>query len=391
MNDSPPLSNRHKQNNKGDCLCPEDLSHQVALFSELFLTKHLLDRVPGVTLVLNRERQIVFANTPFRRLAKWPDGESLAGRRIGDVLGCHVARNAVSGCESGEACESCGALEAALNGFNGDDAVRECTLTQQDGAECQSLTLRIWSSVLHYEGRDFIVLSGVDISHERRRLALEHIFFHDIMNLVGSINGFAELMEIDQTVDPLEVGRLIRQASQRVIEEIDTQRVLLAVEKGDWSMAACVVGSRDVLHDVVQLYASHDVARDRRIEIADNAVNCHCVTDVTLLRRILGNMVKNALEATPTGGTVTLGTAVSGDELHFWVHNPATIPVAHRQRIFQRDFSTKGAGRGLGTYSMKLLSEYLNGNVSYESAQGSGTRFVLKLPEMRQRGFLSSQ
>jgi signal transduction histidine kinase len=44
--------------------------------------------------------------------------------------------------------------------------------------------------------------------------------------------------------------------------------------------------------------------------------------------------------------------------------------------VFQRSFSTKGTGRGLGTYSIKLLTErYLGGRVWFESAEGHGTTF----------------
>jgi signal transduction histidine kinase len=94
-------------------------------------------------------------------------------------------------------------------------------------------------------------------------------------------------------------------------------------------------------------------------------------------------MVKNALEASPAGDVVTLGVDKSESELHFWVHNAAVIPLAYQQRIFQRDFSTKGSGRGLGTYSMQLLGRFLSGDVSFESASGSGTRFTLRLPVIR--------
>ncbi len=353
---------------------------QAELFSDFFLTRQLLNNMPGMILVLNSNRQIVFANRTFMRIARCPDTQNLVGMRVGDVLGCHVAQEAEAGCESGDACETCGALIAALEVCSEEDTVRECTLTQREGAEIQNLTLRIWSSSISYEGLDFIVLAGMDISHERRRLALEAIFFHDIVNLVGSIHGFAELMEIDQNIDPLEVSRLIRKASQRVMDEIDAQRILLAVEKGDWSLTDSVMESRDILAGVAEIYAGQDVARNRLLKIADDAVCVYFVSDATLMRRILGNMVKNALEATPAGEEVTLGVDRVGDELQFWVQNPAVIPAAFRQRIFQRDFSTRGEGRGLGTYSMKLLSKFLHGDVSYESSPGTGTRFVLKLP-----------
>ena len=111
-----------------------------------------------------------------------------------------------------------------------------------------------------------------------------------------------------------------------------------------------------------------------------DAVTVSFVSDATLLRRILGNMLKNALEASLQGDTVTLGADTSNSQLNLWVHNPAVIPDEYQQRIFQRDFSTKGTGRGLGTYSMQLLSRLLSGDVDFISETGNGTRFTLTLP-----------
>jgi sensor histidine kinase regulating citrate/malate metabolism len=57
------------------------------------------------------------------------------------------------------------------------------------------------------------------------------------------------------------------------------------------------------------------------------------------------------------------------------------MPKDVRQQVFQRSFSTKGTGRGLGTYSMKLLGEkFLNGKVSFKSTAAAGTVFSLELP-----------
>jgi sensor histidine kinase regulating citrate/malate metabolism len=55
------------------------------------------------------------------------------------------------------------------------------------------------------------------------------------------------------------------------------------------------------------------------------------------------------------------------------------MPVDVQLQIFQRSFSTKGNGRGIGTYSIKLLTEqYLNGKVSFVSNESEGTRFSLE-------------
>lgn len=375
-NDVAPVDN-------GSLASQADLQRQSAFFADMFLTRHLLDAMPGVVIVLNFCRQIVFANRAFYQLAGWSNAENPLGLLVGDVLSCHVAVDAESGCGTGETCVTCGALMAMITGLDGEHSVQECTLTRQLGVATQNLTLRVWSAPLDHGGEKFVVLAGMDISHERRRLALERTFFHDILNLVGSIRGFAELMEIDENADPLAISRRIQTASQRVIDEIDAQRVLLAVEKGELNVDNHMLASLDVLNDIVALYEGQEVARKRFLQLDDGAVAYSFVSDMTLLRRILGNMVKNALEASPEGEVVTLGTGVSGSQLSFWVHNRAFIPVEYQQRIFQRDFSTKGSGRGLGTYSMKILGNYLAGEVSFVSSPQLGTRFTLWLPIMR--------
>ncbi|MGO9255131.1 MAG: hypothetical protein ACLQU1_02335 [Bryobacteraceae bacterium] len=57
------------------------------------------------------------------------------------------------------------------------------------------------------------------------------------------------------------------------------------------------------------------------------------------------------------------------------------MPAKVRLQVFQRSFSTKGMGRGLGTYSIKFLTErYLQGQVSFGSVEGEGTTFMACYP-----------
>lgn len=380
MSETPPHFN--PQLNNGKVACADELARQMAHFAAP-ITRALLDAIPGMVLVLNRYRQIIFANRVFGEISGRSGNEDVLGSRVGDVLSCHISAAAESGCGTGDACRTCGALMAMMTSRE-EERVQECTLTRQDDGGEESLTLRVWSEGLCCEGEDYTILIGMDVSHERRRLALERTFFHDVLNLIGSIHGFAELMEIEQDVDTVEVSRRIRQASQRVVDEIDSQRVLLAVEKGELELDNRLLSSREILHDLLDLYEGQEVARRRVLRIDPETEDFGVISDATLLRRILGNMVKNALEASPAGESVTLGAALEGDGACFWVHNTAVIPESYRQRIFQRDFSTKGSGRGLGTYSMKLLGRFLSGDVFFTSEPGEGTRFFLRLPRLRQ-------
>lgn len=359
---------------------PKELIRQAALFADVFMTRHLLDAMPGMVLVLNCSRQIVFANRAFYQLSGRSTSENLVGQLLGDVLSCHLAGDTAAGCGTSDTCQTCGALVATLSGLSGEENVQECMMMTTEGIVMRNLTLRVWAAPLCFADEKFTVLAGIDISHERRRLALERTFFHDILNLIGSIRGFAELIEIDENVDRLDVSRRIQMAAQRVIDEIDAQRVLLTVEKGELKVDNHILVSREIINDVVALYEGQELARKRSLQIDPASVAIHFVSDATLLRRILGNMVKNALEASPEGDAVTLGVDTSATGLDFWVHNTTVIQAAYQQRIFQRDFSTKGSGRGLGTYSMKLLACFLSGDVQFKSTPGRGTRFTLCLP-----------
>ena len=100
-----------------------------------------------------------------------------------------------------------------------------------------------------------------------------------------------------------------------------------------------------------------------------------------MLGRVLGNLVKNAVEASSGGMKVVVGAAPVDGGVEFWVHNASAIPREAQLQVFQRSFSTKGAGRGLGTYSVRLFAErYLGGKVSFESSEESGTIFRVVLP-----------
>ena len=109
-----------------------------------------------------------------------------------------------------------------------------------------------------------------------------------------------------------------------------------------------------------------------------------CVTtDRVLLRRVLVNLIKNALEAAPRGGTIFVSARVGEGRCRITVSNPGEMPMQVQHQLFHRSFSTKAAtGRGIGTWSVKMLTErYLGGQVSFDCHDGR-TFFTVDLPEM---------
>ena len=133
--------------------------------------------------------------------------------------------------------------------------------------------------------------------------------------------------------------------------------------------------------ELLSEYSEHDIAQGKQLTLDSEFRECSFQADRTQLSRVLGNMIKNALEASNSGDTVTVGSTHDENYVEFWVHNPTVMPEAVQTQVFNRSFSTKGAGRGLGTYSMRLLSEnYLEGDVSFVSREGTGTLFKARYP-----------
>jgi signal transduction histidine kinase len=173
--------------------------------------------------------------------------------------------------------------------------------------------------------------------------------------------------------------------SRQLEREIRDHRALALAEAGALVPQRSAMRVRDLVDEVTDLFAHHALARDRTIETSLSDPDLQVETDRALLARVLVNMLRNALEATDPQGVVRLACEVvpgaAGSGLRLSVHNEGIVPPEVQPRIFERSFSTKGPGRGLGTYGMRLIGErVLGGQVSFSSAAGRGTTFSILLP-----------
>lgn len=381
----------------------DEVERQHRKLQELPFVCAFLDAMPNMSVVLNADRQIVLMNRAFREFLGAGDPESdvaeqrrevfetlvasAMGKRPGEAVGCIHAAESDGGCGTTRFCRNCGAARAIVNSqrWHGLD-VQECRLTvgTVDRVET-SVDFRIWAQSLDVEGEWFTVFSLIDISHEKRREALERIFFHDVMNTASGVQGLSEMMAQGQlpTEGIRDAAGIMSQSAEQLVEEIDAQRALSAAESGDLEVAPRVLRSMELLRRVVNVLRTASVSKGRELHVESATQPFEFTSDPVLLRRVLVNLVKNALEAVPVGGVVTIGARQEPDAVVFTVHNPTVMPADVQQQVFQRSYSTKGAGRGLGTYSIRLLTRhYLSGQVSFVSNDAEGTVFTVRLPRV---------
>jgi signal transduction histidine kinase len=317
------------------------------------------------------------------------DVEHVLGMRPGEAVHCVRATERPAGCGTSSACEYCGAVQAILECFaTRKRSTRECRIVTTGAADGGALDFRVHASYMSVRSVDFAIVTMQDIRSEKRREVLERVFFHDLLENARGVQGIAEsLRQPDLSGVPAERREALEQLSGAVVEGIESQRALLAAERGDLGVEPQEVDIAHLLGTIVDTAGREGLGEGRHIRF-ESVRHCPLETDPALFRRAVSSLLRNALEATPPGGTVELTCEYDHGVATVSVHNDGVIPESVQKQIFQRSFSTRGEqGRGVGTYSARLLVEnYLEGKVAFMSEPRVGTLFLVMLPRnMRRR------
>jgi signal transduction histidine kinase len=361
---------------------------QYSLLCRHFIS-HALDAIPVVLVVLNRRRQIVLANAQALEATR-RDMDHILGKRPGEAFGCIHADQAPGGCGATEFCSKCGAIRSIIMGLEGVKNVQECNLLRRGLQGIEALDLQVSSSPIEIEEHQYTLFCIQDQSDLKRRRTLERLFFHDILNTVGGLRGLSGILcqEVPDRLKP--DAEFINSTLAHLVDELQGQRDLLAAENNELTLAFAPLLSLEVLGVVAKMGASLGQTDAKSVRVLPQSRDVEFVSDNALVKRVLINMVKNALEASNPGESVQLSCSPAETEVVFQVSNSAVMEDDVRLRVFKRNFSTKGSGRGLGTYGMKLLSErYLEGEVSFTTGPPEGTVFTLRLPLLPERARVS--
>jgi signal transduction histidine kinase len=346
------------------------------------ITQIILDSVEGYVLVLNEQRQILAANPETLRALDIKDSQSIMGMRPGEAFHCVHSQDAPGGCGTSRCCTTCGAVIAILaSQTTNEPCSRECLMTVSRGDRFEAHEFSVRATPLRLEESCLTIFVLHDINAEKRRDVLEMVFLHDLSNVITGLQGWSELL-LRRPQDASLIAQNIVNISERITQEIQTQRLILQAERGELNITLEPTTSADILEGVRSFFTGYppDMAYRLRIDVPETATCLH--TSPPLLTRILNNMVKNALEATTLGEHVQLWYELRDQRPCFVVHNPGRIADEVALQIFKRSFSTReGPGRGLGTYSMKLFGEQiLGGEVGFTTGTTGGTSFFIMLP-----------
>ncbi|HEY5242368.1 MAG TPA: ATP-binding protein, partial [Polyangiaceae bacterium] len=202
---------------------------------------------------------------------------------------------------------------------------------------------------------------------------------HDLKNPLAALKGAIQLLRED-LVRPTGIERI--DFADLMLDQIDRLDRLVDV----YGRLARVEPAREAL-DLNEMaravLALQSLASERltvNVQLEEGLPGCRA--DREMLSRVLENLVRNAMEAMPDGGTVTVRTARSGAEtvLLSVEDTGCGMDARTRERAFDDFFTTKALGSGLGLAFVHRVVEAHGGRVSLESEQGRGTVVSVRLP-----------
>jgi len=340
----------------------------------------ILQNIPALIFIVDDQNQIVFTNNYIVNDLNPILIKLEPGYRPGDAMQCKNSRNEGK-CTTTESCHFCGIPKILL-------LTRSTNLCQkqdvsislvQDGKNIH-LEFQAKTMFVPFGDKSYVMLILQDVSSLKRVINLERIFFHDLLNLVSSLNGIIQLIkEQSENIDPLYF-ELANELVSDLGDEIIGQRQLIQAENNDLRIQLMNENSEKIINSTIARFKNHHLARNKEL-IIEQVHSVMLKTDLVILKRVLTNMLKNALEASSDHDIVSIGCHLnSAGKLCFYVKNNKEMPRDIQLQMFKRSFSTKGENRGIGTYSMKLLGEnYLKGQLYFTSKEGI-TEFGIVLP-----------
>lgn len=361
----------------------DELNLEIDAMVRSQVVKELLHSVNGVVAILDHHRQVVAVNDALLRMIGIQDPESVLGLRPGAVLGCVHAAEQPNGCGTTKYCSTCGAAVAIVATLGSEQSTeRICALTARRDDAPVDCALLVHAHPLRIEGKKFVLLLLQDITLQELRAALERTFFHDVGNMLTGLLGASTYLVNDEGSASPHLAEVVHQCALRLNNEIEIQKCLFANDISEYRITKREVAPEQFMEDLRNVFARHKAAEKKQMQCCTPPAGGCVTTDLSLALRVMCNMITNAFEATDEGGTVKVWFDRERDRLTFNVWNSKAIPPDVQYRIFQRSFSTKEeSGRGLGTYSMRLLGEkLLGGKVSFSSSESEGTTFRFSLP-----------
>jgi two-component system sensor histidine kinase/response regulator len=235
------------------------------------------------------------------------------------------------------------------------------------------------------------------VESERAKGELVSNVSHELRTPLASVLGFSALM-LERDVSPEETRRyleVIRTEASRLGSLLNDLLDLQRVEQHALELRHDVVDLIALLETQVTLYSAQSETHQLQLDAFDEPLLVR--GDRDRLAQVIGNLLSNAIKYSPEGGTVEIAAELNDDEAIVRIRDSGLgIPADHQGRIFTKFFRgdvgrQRGIpGTGLGLVLAQQIAEAHGGEVGFDSEEGTGSTFWLRLPAVKAEGSLAT-
>ncbi len=254
------------------------------------------------------------------------------------------------------------------------------------------IPVEVTAYYLMFKGTELAIGFFSDISERKRveslREDVERMVRHDLRSPTIAVQTLFKIFDKadNLTDDQQELLESVMKASRRMLNIIDMSRALFKMEAGTYKMRPETLDLLSIMDSVIKDISP--LLRFRKIDVGVNVegepIEAESVfmiqSEGMLCYALLANLIKNAAEASPEGGMVTVNMSTA-DEHVITVHNEGVVPDSIRKTFFDKYVTSgKDQGTGLGTYTARLITLTLGGKIHFSSSEGEGTTLLVSLP-----------
>jgi PAS domain S-box-containing protein len=210
---------------------------------------------------------------------------------------------------------------------------------------------------------------------------------HDIRNPLQAITSDVYLAKTDlaSTLDSEEKKNALES-----LDEIEKNVVYInkiVADLQDFARQITPVAKETNLKSVVDdILTKSGIPSNIKVKVKVQKEAGEVMADPDILKRVLGNLVTNAVQAMPQGGHLSINGYLEAKDVVITVKDTGVgIPEEARSKLFTPLFTTKSKGQGFGLAVVKRMTEALGGSVTFESEVGKGTTFILRFPPRAKR------
>jgi CheY-like chemotaxis protein len=218
---------------------------------------------------------------------------------------------------------------------------------------------------------------------------VERIMHHDLKSPLNGILGSTQMMLSDCPPEDerIELIRMIEKSGYAMLEMISRSLDLYKMEQGLYRFVPQPVDLVPILNRVINDNGS--LVRTLHLNVAlyigdhesGDSETFTVPGEAPLCYSLLANLTKNAMEASPRQGSITINLRRDAVGSLISIHNQGEVPEEIREHFFEK-YATAGkaCGTGLGTYSARLMIQTMGGDIDFETSGENGTEVTVRFP-----------